>query len=171
MHLINIISIHDCFGKNFFNYKTIVDFGGGYGGLARCLCQLTNNLIINIVDLPKMLKVQKKYLNLTSNFNNHVRFNSNVKSLKGRYDLFNASFSFSEMPENKRLTVENFILAKCNSFHIIYQSNFDNINNVNYMDNFAKKARSNKWKVFIKPYKYHESDNKYIMYGISSFKK
>ena len=31
----------------------------------------------------------------------------------------------------------------------------------------SKKFRSKKWKVFVKPYDYHGSDAKYVMYGTS----
>ena len=167
MHLINIISIYDCFGKKFLNYKSIVDFGGGYGGLARCLCQLSSHYIIHIVDLPEMLKVQKNYINKTSNFYDRITFVSNTKTLNTKYDLFNASFSFSEISENKRSNVENFILKKCDRFHIIYQNNFNNLDNIKYMKNFQKKFRLKKCKVYIKPYKYYGSNNKYLIYGIS----
>lgn len=166
-HLLNIISFYDCFGKKFLYYKLLIDFGGGYGGLARCLCQLRNHYFIHIIDLPNMLKVQKTYINETSSFRDRINFTSNIKNLNGRYDLFNASFSFSEISENKRLKVENFILKKCDRFHIIYQNIFNNIDNDKYIKNFQKKFRLKKWKVFIKPFDYYGSDNKFIIYGIS----
>ena len=166
-HLLNIISFYDCFGKKFLYYKLFIDFGGGYGGLARCLCQLRNHFFIHIVDLADMLGVQKTYINNTSNFRDRINFTSNIKNLNGRYDLFNASFSFSEISEKKRLNVENFILKKCDRFHITYQNKFNNIDNVKYMKNFQKKFRLKKWKVFIKPFNYYGSDNKFIIYGIS----
>ena len=48
IHLINIISFYDCFGKKFLYYKSIIDFGGGYGGLARCLANLQITILFKL---------------------------------------------------------------------------------------------------------------------------
>jgi hypothetical protein len=163
-HLVNIISIYDSFGNEFKKYKNIVDFGGGYGGLAKCLCEISDNFKINIIDLPKMLEIQKKYIIKTSNFKKRIFFNKNFDSLSGRYCLFNASFSFSEVPLNQRKIIENFIKNKCKRIHIIYQNNFNDVDNIEYMKKFALKLRNKNWKISFKPYGY-EAESKYIMYG------
>ena len=164
-HLANIISIHDAFGDKFKNFKNVVDFGGGYGGLARCLCEISKNTHINIVDIQRMLKIQKKYIVKTSNFEKRISFLNNVNLLKGKYCLFNASFSFSEVPLVHRKNIENFIINKCNRLHIIYQDNFNNMDNIKLMNEFALRLKSKKWKIFFKPYGYG-SNSKFIMYGI-----
>lgn len=164
-HLANIISIYDSFGDKFKNFKNIVDFGGGYGGLARCLCQISKNMLINIVDIQRMLEIQKKYILKTSNFEKRIFFYKDVNSLKNKYCLFNASFSFSEVPVDQRKNIEDFIINKCKRVHIIYQNNFNNVDNIKYMSKFALKLRSRKWKVFFKPYGYGSS-SKFIMYGM-----
>lgn len=164
-HLANIISIYDSFGNEFRNYKQVVDFGGGYGGLAKCLCEISNNYQINILDLPRMLEVQKKYIQKTSNFKKRIFFYKNINFLKNKYCLFNASFSFSEVPLVQRKNIENFIINKCKRIHIVFQNNFNNVDNIKYMNQLALKLRSKKWKVFFKSYGYG-SNTKFIMYGM-----
>ena len=163
-HLANIISIYDSFGKEFRNYKQVVDFGGGYGGLAKCLCEISNNIQVNIIDLPRMLEVQKKYIHKTSDFKKRIFFYKNVNFLKNKYCLFNASFSFSEMPLVQRKNIENFIINKCKRIHIVFQNNFNSVDNIKYMKKFALKLRARNWKVSFKPYGYG-SGSKYVMYG------
>ena len=164
-HLVNIISIYDAFGDELKKYKNIVDFGGGYGGLARCLLQITKITKINIVDLEKMLEVQKKYITETSNFEKRIFFFKNVNLLKNNYCLFNASFSFSEISLIDRKNIENFILNKCIRFHIIYQDEFNNVDNQKYMSEFATKLKAKKWQVFFKPYG-HGSSSNLVFFGM-----
>ncbi len=165
-HLANIISMYDSFGKEFKNFKNIVDFGGGYGGLAKCLCEFSEKVNIQIIDIEKMLKIQEKYILETSNFKKRIFFIKNLNSLKNKYCLFNASFSFSEVPLIYRKKVEKFIINNCNRIHIIYQNNFNNLDNIKYMDEFAGRLKSKKWKVYFKPYGYG-SNSKFIMFGQS----
>ena len=59
-HLVNLLSIEECFKKKINQFRSILDFGGGYGGLAQCITQLSNSTNISIVDISDMIQVQKK---------------------------------------------------------------------------------------------------------------
>jgi len=165
-HLVNLISIYDAFNDDFNNYKHVIDFGGGYGGLAKCFCEISKNIKINIIDLERMLKVQKKYILKTSNYQKRVFFFKNIKSLNKKYCLFNASFSFSEVPLNERKNIERLIMNKCKRLHIIFQDKFNGVDNIKYMNEFALKLKEKNWKIFFKPYGY-ESHSKFIMCGVN----
>ena len=167
-HLANLLSIYDSFGQELKLYKSFVDFGGGYGGLARCLHQISNKINISIVDLISMHYVQKKYLNHTLDFDEQILFFKDINELNGNYEIFNASFSFSEISLEKRREIENFIIKKCSKLHIIFQSNFNNINNNKYMNDFSTRLKAEGWQVSIKPYDWYGWDSVSVMTGKSS---
>jgi len=162
-HLANLLSINDSFGQELKLYKSFIDFGGGYGGLARCLRQISNKINISIVDLIAMHHVQKKYLNNTLDFDDRIFFFKDINELNDNYEIFNASFSFSETPLENRTDVENFIIKKCEKLHIIFQSNFNNIDNKMYMSDFATRLKTEGWQVFIKPYDWYGWDSVFVM--------
>ena len=167
-HLANLLSINDSFNQELKLYKSFIDFGGGYGGLARCLRQISSKINISIVDLITMHHVQKKYLNNTLDFDDRILFFKDINELNDNYEIFNASFSFSETPLEKRRDVENFIIKKCSKLHIIFQSNFNNIDNKKYMSDFAIRLKTEGWQVFIKPYDWYGWDSVSVMTAKSS---
>ena len=167
-HLANLLSIYDSFGQELKLYKSFVDFGGGYGGLARCLHQISKKINISIVDLITMQQVQKNYLNHTLDLDYRIIFFKNINELKDNYEIFNASFSFSEISLEKRRDVENFIITKCERLHIIFQSNFHDIDNKKYMNDFAIRLKAEGWQVSIKPYDWYGWDSTSVMTAKSS---
>ena len=167
-HIANLLSIYDEFGKELNQYKSFLDFGGGFGGLASCLCQISNKVSFTIVDLPQMIEVQKKYLISTTTFNERIFFSNDCNELNSRYDVFNASFSFSEIPLESRVSVEYFIIKKCDTAHIIFNKNFNDIDNVIYMNDFATKLITKGWQVSIKPYHWFGWETCMLMSATSS---
>jgi len=167
-HLANLLSIYDSFGQELKLYKSFVDFGGGYGGLARCLHQISKKINISIVDLITMQHVQKKYLNHTLDLDDRINFFKNINELNDNYEIFNASFSFSEISLEKRRDVENFVIEKCSKLHIIFQSNFNDIDNKKYMNDFSIRLKGEGWQVSIKPYDWYGWDSTSVMTAKSS---
>lgn len=155
-HLANILAIQDVFNLDMSQCKTFIDFGGGYGGLARCLVQISNLIEVSIIDLPKMHLVQKKYLASTTSSANKVQFFSEANDLDGfNYEIFNASFSMSEVPIANRENIENLIFNKVLRCFIIFQDNFNNINNKSYMYELAEKLEAKSWDVAIEKYDWY----------------
>lgn len=165
-HIANLLSIYSLLRKNINQYKLFIDFGGGFGGLTSCLLQFSNKAKVYIVDLPTMHKVQKKFLIRTTNFIDKVFFYKNVSELKKiKYCIFNASFSFSEIPIKDRVIVEDFIIKNCEKIHIIFHDNFNEIDNNIYMREFLKKLNATGWKAKIKVYDYFANKETKVLYG------
>tara|TARA_B100001059_G_scaffold221859_1_gene245262 strand:+ start:838 stop:1209 length:372 start_codon:yes stop_codon:yes gene_type:complete len=123
------LSINDSFGIAIEDYKSFVDFGGGYGGLSRCLLQLNNKINLTIIDLEQMIKVQKIFLDKTLKLKSTLNFITEVSQLDNDYEIFNACFSFSETSIELREYIETFITDKFKKLHIIFQNKFNDIDN------------------------------------------
>ena len=157
-HIANILAIQDVFTLDVSNFKNFIDFGGGYGGLARCILQTSNSTDVSIIDLPNMHKVQRNYLSSTTNLIKNIKFYSLPNELEQlEYDIFNASFSMSEVPLARRVEIENLIFNKCIRCFIIFQDNFNGINNNSYMFELNKKLLDNGWHVVIEKYKWYDT--------------
>ena len=161
-HLANILSIYELSGQEI---SSILDFGGGYGGFARCMAMLDPNVEINIVDLPEMQYVQNKFLNATTNFGKYRFFNDIDDLFSVNVDVFNASFSFSEVPRSYRERVEAFIVNNSKNVHIIFQSRFNGIDNLEYMGDFKKRLETNGWLVKIEKYDWYGRDSAWLLSG------
>ncbi len=164
-HLVNLLSIEECFKKKINQFRSILDFGGGYGGLAQCINQLSNSTNISIVDIPDMIEVQKKYLSKTG-FLNNINFYKNLNNLSDtRFELFNASFSMSEVNLKERNYIKNFIEKNCSGIHIIFQENFNGIDNLSFFEHFASELKLTNWEVNLINYKWYEWSNTKLLYG------
>jgi hypothetical protein len=165
-HIANILSIHDELGA--IDGKSVVDFGGGYGGLARCLLQATASSMVAIVDIPLMHEVQRKYLESTMVSWGRVRYAKSVDQLNDlSCDVFNASFSMSETPLPLREAIERFILGQSRSVHIIFQDNFNGYDNIIYMRELKDRLLNRGWSVEIKKYKWYGWDSALLLTGIA----
>lgn len=162
-HIANILSINDAFGISIEDYESFVDFGGGYGGLSRCLLQLNDKIDLTIIDLEQMLKVQKIFLNETLKFNPSINFITEVNQLYKNYEIFNACFSFTETPLELRKNIETKITEKFQKIHIIFEEYFYNINNLEYMEDFSIRLKNKGWSVSLKHYEWHHSKSKYLL--------
>jgi hypothetical protein len=163
-HIANILSIYDSWDQKI---SSILDFGGGYGGFARCMAMLDPDIEINIVDLPEMQYVQNKFLSATTSFGNYRYFGDIDDLVAVNVDVFNASFSFSETPLRYREKVEKFIIKNSKSVHIIFQSVFNGIDNLEYMDQFRKRLEKHGWLVCIKKYDWYGWDSAWLLSGLS----
>lgn len=144
---------------SFHRIKTIFEFGGGYGNMARLFYKINNNIDYTIFDTfhvnllqfyyLKMLKI-KTNLNkinkkdITLNYDNSKCNFSNKKNKK----LFIANWSLSESP----LKLREIIIKKIINFDFIlisYQEKFENINNHRYFSNITKRFSRKKFIVKI----------------------
>ncbi len=164
-HIANLLSIEKCFNLRIDQLKSFLDFGGGYGGLAQCITQLSNSTSISIVDISDMIEVQKKYLSKTG-FLNNISFYKDLNNLMDtQFELFNASFSMSEVQIRERILIKNFIKKNCSRIHIIFQDNFNEIDNFDFFKTFADELILKNWEVKIINYDWYEWSNTRLLYG------
>ncbi len=140
---------------SFDRIKTIFEFGGGYGNMARLFYKINNNIDYTIFDTfhvnllqfyyLKMLKIptnlnKMNKKNITLNYDNSKCNFLNKKNKK----LFIANWSLSESP----LKLRKIIIKKIINFDFIlisYQEKFENINNHRYFTNITKKFSRKKF--------------------------
>ena len=127
-----------------------IDYGGGYGNLARILVSLSDQINITILDIPSMLKIQQLFLQSTISRKSsldRIRFlKSDFKSytalsgeLGGQHIHFHATFSLNESPLEARSCVESEIISKSDTFFIAYSPDFYGIDNLDWIEEFIKR--------------------------------
>ena len=150
-------------------YKSIFEFGGGYGSLARLVYRLGFSGHYTIFDLPEFSLLQKYYLSsspdLTLSFDASDRPDtiSSVTSIaeikKNPIDLFIALWSLSESPLELRTQLLSAIPEPA-YFLIAYQEDFNNIDNTAYFKTFVAERPQYTWTGF--PIK-HLSGHRYLL--------
>lgn len=119
--------------------KTVVEIGGGYGGLARLTCALFEPTEYSIIDIPEALDVAQKYLG-QFDLKTKIRFLPIESKIAA--DVFVANYSVAELdrPEQKKY-LENVILrSKCGYFtHNIPSPFKSQLSRKEFEDEFAKK--------------------------------
>ena len=137
-HIANLVYMEEILGEDLRKSKRIIDFGGGYGGLSRCLKLINSNHKISIIDSPLMVDIQRDYLKKTlpSNEQIDIEFREKITEIDGKFDVFNASFSLSETPFETRVEVLDFIKNNCKNFLIIFQKEFLEYDNLSYFKNW-----------------------------------
>lgn len=134
--------------RNINNYKTIFEFGGGYGSFARLIHRLEFNGIYIIFDFDIFNIIQYNYLekfaydifvqpnkpngNGIYLFHDLNKLNEFLKNIE--IDLFIATWSLSESDMDTRNNV-NDILINAKHYLVTFQSEFDSINNVEFFSN------------------------------------
>jgi hypothetical protein len=135
----------------------ILEFGGGYGNMARLFYKINKNINYKIFDTFHVNLLQYYYLrmlkiplsfnginnkNISLNYN-ILKYNSFSKKDK---KLFIANWSLSESP----LKLRRIIMKKIVNFDYVlisYQEKFENINNHLYFSNIAKNFNHKKFVV------------------------
>lgn len=158
-HLANLISVCEHFGIKIEELKNLIDFGGGYGGLARVAIQLNPEINIDIIDSKSMHLVQERFLSQTlhKSLLNSVDFFQNILELKGQNYLFNATFSLSETSLELRGEIESFLLNRCNRIFIVFQSSFNKVDNELYMQELCNILIRNDYSAKISPYDWYST--------------
>jgi hypothetical protein len=128
--------------------RTVMEFGGGYGNMARIFYKINKNVNYTIFDTYSVNLLQYYYLKM---LNIPVKFNhKNIKNItlnhkiskciynkNNNKKLFIANWSLSESP----IKLRKVILKKIINFDFIlisYQKKFETINNHKYFENFIK---------------------------------
>ena len=121
-------------GEPFWNSKSIIEFGGGYGSMSRVIKKINSAITYTIIDLPELLAIQYIYLGslFSEDFINIVNA-ENPKILKGNINLVASDFVIDG---NINLSAESFIstwaITECPEFlqKFILESNFFNAKNI-----------------------------------------
>ena len=137
-------------------FKTIFEFGGGYGSFARLIHRLNFDGIYIIFDFDIFNIIQYNYL---EKFGYNVYVQSEIYIGNGIYlfndlnvlnkftkninvDLFIATWSLSESDLTTRNNIQN-ILTNSSHYLLAFQSEFDSIDNIDYFRNKLSKQNMN----------------------------
>ncbi len=122
--------------------KSVFEFGGGYGCMARIFSKINKKIRFtcfdtNFVNLLQYYYLKHNNLNVGFSKKNNFFLTSNIKGLTNKYDLFLANWSLSETPINYR---KKFFLKIKNSKYIFisFQEIFENLNNFKYFNDMRK---------------------------------
>jgi len=140
-----------------YKIKSVFEFGGEYGCMARIFSKLNTTIKYSGFDTPYVNLLQYYYLkhnNLDVGFSNKNKYTltSSLKKIKNNHktnseSLFIANWSLSETPIEFR---ENFTeIIKKNEFILIcFQEKFEDINNLEYFNRLKTKiSKSHKIKI------------------------
>jgi len=109
-------------GMSIKDIKSIVEYGGGYGCMARLIKKINPDVRYTIIDLPIMTDIQREYLK-----GYDVNFVSldKIESFKGRYEMFLSTWAFTECTNE----LYDFIISKkfynAKKFLIAYLLTYD----------------------------------------------
>lgn len=136
--------------------KSIFEFGGGYGSMARAFNQLGFAGKYLIFDFPEFTILQDFFLKSICRENNinwddsplsNVEFLSDLSEISQAFspDLFLAAWSLSESPISVR---ENILsrISKPKYIAIAYQHTFQEIDNAAYFKKFMEKNTAYQWR-------------------------
>lgn len=139
----------------------ILEFGGGYGCMARIFSKINTNIRFQCFDTEYVNLLQYYYLkhnNLDVGFSKKYPFflTSKISKLKKKYDLFIANWSLSETPIHFR---KKFLTQINNSKYIFisFQEVFEDIDNIKYFTNL-KKILSKKYHINIIKNKFYKGN-------------
>jgi hypothetical protein len=129
---------------NFLKNKevnTIVEIGGGYGGLCKTLSALINFTEYTLIDLPEANNLSKKYLN---KFNDTFGKVNQVSCFEfepiDSIDLFISNYAFSECSLKIQKDYYEKVIINAKNFYIIYNNIYEN--NLTH-EEFIKLAEKN----------------------------
>ena len=132
--------------------KSVFEFGGGYGCMARIFSKINKEIKFtcfdtNFVNLLQFYYLKHNNLNVGFSKKNNFFLTSKFKNRTNKYDLFLANWSLSETPINYR---KKFFIKIKNSKYIFisFQEKFENLNNLEYF-NSIKKLLSKKFEIKI----------------------
>lgn len=140
----------------------VFEFGGGYGSMCRLFFNLGFKGTYVIFDLPSFSSLQRYYLNASGlpvqsphdRFESKTRIKcvSDIHQLKtilgdiptSKKSLFLATWSISEAPIGVRDAVLPLV-ADFQSFLIAYQDRFEEMNNIDFFENWKDGAKNINW--------------------------
>ena len=141
-HIYQLKLIIDTFGLNLSEYNNVLEFGSGYGNLCKLFYNSGYTNKYHISELGPVIDFTKKYLK----YNNIELSNINFKPKNNiDYDLFISFWALSETLFSFRTN----ILEGTNYKRVIigYQSQFRELDNFTYFDEFIKRYNNYDWTV------------------------
>lgn len=123
------------------NYNSFVEFGGGYGCMARAIKTINPNAHYTIFDFPEFNLIQKYFLE--QNGITDVEFVSDFDDVPTETDMLIATWSLSESPMEVRqkflkdIQVRNFLFA--------FQEKFESVDNNSFFTEMQRTFPAN-WK-------------------------
>jgi len=103
--LSDIIRLH---GPTILENKKIIEIGGGYGGLAKVICEYFNVKEYILIDLPEVLMLAEKYLKKYPNLDCVTFLAPNQLKDNETYDYVISTYAFTEC----RKSVQEIYLEK-----------------------------------------------------------
>lgn len=140
----NLSQLIDLFKIDVKTLNSIVEFGAGYG----CMAKLINNLGFvgkyTIFDIPEFLALQKYYLH-SSKIMSNFKFIDKIDKLEAvNPDILISTWSLSESPISLR---DKFLkkIGKPKYILIAYQENFNSIDNKKYFETLKGLMSEYEW--------------------------
>ena len=118
----------------------IVEFGGGYGAMAKIIHHLGFSGIYTLIDFPEFLLLQEYYLSSHGIDAEYVTPQAS-NSIFGEPDLFIALFSLSEMPTGSRLA----LIPPAKSYLITYQPQWGDVSNSAWFSVLCRLRQDTHW--------------------------
>lgn len=140
----NLSRLVDYYKIDVKKLHTIIEFGAGYG----CMAKLINNLGFTgkyvICDILEFLALQKYYLRSTDTNGDFHLINQVEKLEDSNPDIFIAMWSLSESPVELR---NEFLkkIGKPKYVLIGYQANFESVDNIKYFEEHKKNNQEYDW--------------------------
>lgn len=143
----HLCRLEDHTGLRVHSFRTICEFGGGYGSM----CRITRSLGFSgeylIFDLPELSALQQYYLEAVRadavTVSDPGQFACMTKHAKGPC-LFIATWSLSESPADLRQQIEDLIPG-FDSILIGYQDRFGEQDNAAFFGSWPSKLREIRW--------------------------
>jgi hypothetical protein len=149
--------------KEIKNNKVILEFGGGYGCMAKFVNSFHKECKYVIFDFPEFNLLQKYYLikngiTISTDINNinpgEVYLSSSFDEIYSfkNFDLLIATWSLSESPIEFRksfisnINTKNLLIALQKSFDDI--ESFEHIDNGNFFDSYTNENKNYKWSTY-----------------------
>jgi len=154
------LDILDYFGSD-VDYKTILEIGGGYGGLCKVFTSFIDFNTYKLIDLPEPIRLSQKYLSKFDDIKNKINYISTEKIVSVKnIDLVISNYAFSECSKKYQQIYYEQIIQNCKKFYIIY-NNFTK-NNMS-VDDFISLAFDD-FEIYVE-YEERTNHNNYILYG------
>jgi len=160
-------------GVDLSGSKSVLEFGGGYGGMCRLLRRLGHSGQYTIFDLPELSALQEFYLSL-HNFDlgpdrttdGRVRCVADLGELaelggEESVDLFIATWSISETPLEFRESFLSWVNAR--NVLIGYQGSFGGIDNAEFFRCWSRSKPQWRWREIRCG---HMPGDQYYLFGI-----
>jgi putative sugar O-methyltransferase len=113
--------------------KTIIEVGGGYGGLCKTLSVFYDFDSYTLVDMPEVLELCERYLRNFPDLHKKVKYisSNDIGLINGAYDLFIGDSSLAECTSAIQIRYAQ-IARKCEYAYVVYNS----FHTPNGMNNF-----------------------------------